>query len=235
MIEKVIKDLYPNTAFVVVGDKWESLDETEMDSELIVQGIAELEYEIEVQEYQRQRAAAYPNYADQFDQIFHEGIDAWKATIQTIKDAHPKAEIDPDELASRKAQALFNHRLKEYTKAKERLAQYQVALGREETTKEIVISESYQVDDEGKFIFDDNGEVLKDYTTETVIDLPSIDPVEPTVERTVHSDEDPMAEPTIETIENPLITKDNEERAAAQAIIDATPQAVIDAYNGEKK
>jgi hypothetical protein len=44
-----------------------------------------------------------------------------------------------------------------------------------------------------------------------------------------------MAEPTIETIENPLITKDNEERAAAQAIIDATPQAVIDAYNGEKK
>jgi hypothetical protein len=98
-----------------------------------------------------------------------------------------------------------------------------------------VISESYQVDDEGKFIFDDNGEVLKDYTTETVIDLPSIDPVEPTVERTVHSDEDPMAEPTIETIENPLITKDNEERAAAQAIIDATPQAVIDAYNGEKK
>jgi len=37
------------------------------------------------------------------------------------------------------------------------------------------------------------------------------------------------AEPTIETIENPEITKDNEERAAAQAVVDVTPQAVKDA------
>ena len=28
---------------------------------------------------------------------------------------------------------------------------------------------------------------------------------------------------------NSLITKDNEERAAAQAVVDATPQAVVDA------
>jgi hypothetical protein len=38
-----------------------------------------------------------------------------------------------------------------------------------------------------------------------------------------------MAEPTEETIENPLITTDNAERAAAQAVVDATPQPVIDA------
>ena len=36
-------------------------------------------------------------------------------------------------------------------------------------------------------------------------------------------------EPTEETIENPLITKDKAERAEAQAIVDATPQPVIDA------
>jgi len=38
-----------------------------------------------------------------------------------------------------------------------------------------------------------------------------------------------MAEPTEGTIENPLITTDNSERAAAQAVVDATPQAVVDA------
>jgi len=36
-------------------------------------------------------------------------------------------------------------------------------------------------------------------------------------------------EPVEETIENPLITTDNAERTAAQAVVDATPQAVKDA------
>jgi hypothetical protein len=40
--------------------------------------------------YQRDRAAEYPSFADQFDAIFHGGIDAWKAQIQTIKDKYPK-------------------------------------------------------------------------------------------------------------------------------------------------
>ena len=40
--------------------------------------------------YQVQRKAEYPSYADQLDKIFHEGIDAWKAEIQAIKDQFPK-------------------------------------------------------------------------------------------------------------------------------------------------
>ena len=36
------------------------------------------------------REMSYPSFADQFDQIFHEGIDKWKETIQAVKDAHPK-------------------------------------------------------------------------------------------------------------------------------------------------
>jgi hypothetical protein len=42
------------------------------------------------QAYKTQRAAEYPSYADQFDIIFHEGIDAWKAQIQAVKDKYPK-------------------------------------------------------------------------------------------------------------------------------------------------
>lgn len=40
--------------------------------------------------YAEKRAAEYPSFADQFDLIYHEGIDAWKAAIQTIKDKYPK-------------------------------------------------------------------------------------------------------------------------------------------------
>jgi hypothetical protein len=40
--------------------------------------------------YKELRAAEYPSYADQFDTIFHEGIDAWKAQIQAVKDKYPK-------------------------------------------------------------------------------------------------------------------------------------------------
>ena len=32
----------------------------------------------------------YPSIADQLDDIYHNGIDGWKATIKAIKDANPK-------------------------------------------------------------------------------------------------------------------------------------------------
>ena len=41
-------------------------------------------------EYQRKRAAEYPSVVDQLDDIYHNGIDAWKATIKTTKDKYPK-------------------------------------------------------------------------------------------------------------------------------------------------
>ena len=40
--------------------------------------------------YSELRAAAYPSFADQFDTIFHGGLDAWKAEIQVTKNKYPK-------------------------------------------------------------------------------------------------------------------------------------------------
>jgi len=40
--------------------------------------------------YQELRASAYPSFADQFDTIFHNGLDAWKVEIQAVKDKYPK-------------------------------------------------------------------------------------------------------------------------------------------------
>jgi len=45
---------------------------------------------VDANAYKDLRAKAYPPYADQFDTIFHEGIDAWKAQIQAVKDRFPK-------------------------------------------------------------------------------------------------------------------------------------------------
>ena len=40
--------------------------------------------------YKDDRAAEYPSVVDQLDDIYHNGIDGWKATIKTTKDKYPK-------------------------------------------------------------------------------------------------------------------------------------------------
>jgi hypothetical protein len=40
--------------------------------------------------YQRSREAEYPSIADQLDDIYHNGVDAWKTTIKAVKDKYPK-------------------------------------------------------------------------------------------------------------------------------------------------
>jgi hypothetical protein len=214
-----LTSLTPNAQWILRGDELEWLDteQTQPSQEDIVQKIAELEYIEEVEGYKRVRELAYPSSGEQFDKIFHDGVDAWKADIQAIKDAHPKAVIDADELASRQALALFNHQLELYTNAQTRLALYQVALGRAEVTGDFVIGQEW----------DDEAEETVD-VTETLTVLSAIEPVEATVEQTTY---DAEGVATTSTVENPLITVDVAERATAQAIVDATPSAVVDTYN----
>ena len=85
---------------------WLDTEQTKPTEEEVVQKIAELTYQQEIEVYKEQRAAEYPSYADQFDKIFREGVDAWKADIQAIKDKYPKQTMDSDELERRKQQAL---------------------------------------------------------------------------------------------------------------------------------
>ena len=55
-------------------------------------GLASLQAacDLENDSYKSKRRAEYPKFEDQFDQIYNEGIDAWKATIKTTKDKYPK-------------------------------------------------------------------------------------------------------------------------------------------------
>ena len=47
---------------------------------------AELKADYDALEYQRKRQPEYPSIADQLDDIYHNGIDGWKATIKVTKD-----------------------------------------------------------------------------------------------------------------------------------------------------
>mgnify|MGYP001022782641 CR=1 FL=1 len=50
----------------------------------------ELQADYDAKEYQRNRAKEYPSIVDQLDNIYHNGIDGWKATIKITKDKYPK-------------------------------------------------------------------------------------------------------------------------------------------------
>ena len=56
-------------------------------------GLAALQaaWDLENDSYKSKRRAEYPKFEDQFDQIYNEGIDAWKTSIKAIKDKYPKS------------------------------------------------------------------------------------------------------------------------------------------------
>jgi uncharacterized membrane-anchored protein len=88
-----IHALRPNAQWSLKGDELEWLDteQSEPTEAEITAKIAELEADYTAKQYQRDRAEAYPSIADQLDQIYHEGIDAWKETIAAVKAEYPKS------------------------------------------------------------------------------------------------------------------------------------------------
>jgi hypothetical protein len=148
----------------------------------------------------------------------------WEAHITDVKTRFPKTNKGsttigdvPQDLLDAAADKLAAKQLADYTTAKSRLAQYIVADGREEVT------ESQRTHEQ---VWDEDTEEMV-YVMADVITVTAIEPVDATITRLAYLDGDP----TEETIENPLITKDKAERADAQAIVDATPSKVVDAYN----
>ncbi len=143
------------------------------------------------------------DYQAVLDAIIEQGADCFEGDI-------------PEDLQAAADTKQFNQQLADYRVATARLVQYIVADGRAEVIESQPTGE--QVWDEETMEMVD---VMHDVVTVT-----AVEPVEPTVTRMVYSEDDPMAEPTEETIENPLITTDVAERADAQAVVDATPEVV---------
>ena len=56
----------------------------------LTDALAKQQADFDALEYSRKRASEYPSIADQLDEIYHNGIDSWKAVIKKTKDKYPK-------------------------------------------------------------------------------------------------------------------------------------------------
>ena len=89
---KAILSLRPKAKWSAVDQEltWLDSSQTEPTATEIANEIKRLEDVATSEEYKRKRAAEYPSVVDQLDDIYHNGIDAWKATIKATKDKYPK-------------------------------------------------------------------------------------------------------------------------------------------------
>lgn len=145
------------------------------------------------------------DYQKVLDDIIEQGADCFDGDI-------------PAELQTAADAKQFAQQVEAYKIAKARVAQYQLSVGVPESTQTIVTGEAWN----------EKTMEMQD-VTETFV-IPAIEPLEATVEVTTYDFDTNTS--TTETVPNPLIVKDNEERAAAQVIIDNTPQPVKDQVNG---
>ena len=104
----------------------------------------------------------------------------------------------------------FNWQLQEYGTAVARLDKYRLADGRAEIWE-----------DQPTVEYDEAGDEIM----ESVLVQPAIEPLDPTVDVPVYDDEGNQT--GAETVPNPLIVQDDAEREAAQAVVDATPENVV--------
>ena len=96
MIIEAILKINPNAEVTVRGNdintceiEWHN-GTTPISKADIEAKMVEVQADYDAKEYQRKRVLEYPSIADQLDDIYHNGIDDWKATIKTIKDKYPK-------------------------------------------------------------------------------------------------------------------------------------------------
>ena len=76
---------------VTIDDTAGAFDKDGNKVTLVQSNIDAARVELAKEDYKWKRAAEYPSIADQLDDIYHNGIDAWKATIKTTKDKYPKS------------------------------------------------------------------------------------------------------------------------------------------------
>ena len=94
MIDKAIKKINSNAEFTYQDNDINTIQwlngTTPIPKADIEAKMAELQAIYDAEVWKRNRQAEYPSIPDQLDDIYHNGIDAWKATIKTTKDKYPK-------------------------------------------------------------------------------------------------------------------------------------------------
>ena len=88
-LHKAIRAIH-NNVITIQGDTKEDIIALDNSGNSVTINWTNVEAWTDPNEYQYKRIAEYPNIADQLDDIYHNGIDAWKTTIKAVKDKYPK-------------------------------------------------------------------------------------------------------------------------------------------------
>ena len=94
-IGDALSALRPNCEYMLEGENysgitWLDKNQTLPTEKEVELKLVEIKYQEEVNVYREKRKLEYPDWADQLDQIYHNGIDAWKADVKAIKNKYPK-------------------------------------------------------------------------------------------------------------------------------------------------
>ena len=189
--------------------------------------------------YSKLREDLYPPLVEQLDMQYWDAQNnttTWADAIQAIKDANPKSVERtvtvgpvPAWVQEEVDTFLHNKQLSDYSDAIKRLSKFIVSEGLDEVKQNVVLFTEDVLNELGEATYDEQGnKITTDITEEVVVThAVSAEPLNITNETYNVA----TGETTVETIENPAVTQDNAERAEAQAVVDATPQSVIDTYN----
>ena len=88
-LHKAIRAIHNNTVSIF-GNTQEDIIALDKDQKEISIDWTQVNSWIDSDQYKYDRANEYPSIVDQLDDIYHNGIDGWKETIQAIKDKYPK-------------------------------------------------------------------------------------------------------------------------------------------------
>ena len=86
-IAKTIKAINPNANFSISNNDYDTIIWLNGTSPI---SKSDIETKANKIAYIGKRANEYPSIVEQLDDIYHNGIDGWKATIKTTKDKYPK-------------------------------------------------------------------------------------------------------------------------------------------------
>ena len=88
-LHKSIRAIH-NSVTTINGDTQETINAWDKDGNEISINWTNVNAWTDPEEYKYKRAEEYPSIVDQLDDIYHNGIDAWQATIKVTKDKYPK-------------------------------------------------------------------------------------------------------------------------------------------------
>ena len=88
-LHKAIYNIHTNVKGIN-GDTQETITAWDENNSLVTIDWSQVNTWTDPDEYKYKRQAEYPSIVDQLEDIYHNGIDGWKATIKTTKDKYPK-------------------------------------------------------------------------------------------------------------------------------------------------